>query len=132
VCVAVEPRRFGLPYGFAQSPLLASLALDKSELGRSLNRLHRQGVTVTVYVDDIIISHNEDDRVNEGLLDIRATAAQSNFEVNESKSVGPLEVLNAFNIQLQLGELQILAWRLEEMCGAINPKWARPFQFWHV
>ena len=46
VCVDATSRRFSLPYGFAQSPLLASLALDQSELGNCLRRLHSEGCTV--------------------------------------------------------------------------------------
>jgi Reverse transcriptase (RNA-dependent DNA polymerase) len=119
VCVDLGSRRFALPYGFIQSPLLASLALDKSALGSRLNRLHHIGLTVTVYVDDIIVSSNDEDEVREALLSIRTAAAQSHFPINESKSAGPLPSLNAFNVELKSGELEILADRFEEMCGAV-------------
>jgi hypothetical protein len=43
---------FVLPYGFVQSPILASLALDKSKLGKLLRKLNgRTDITVSVYVD---------------------------------------------------------------------------------
>jgi Reverse transcriptase (RNA-dependent DNA polymerase) len=111
--------RFTLPYGFVQSPLLASVVLDRSELGRCLDGVHRQGLTLTVYVDDIIVSSDDGERVGEALLSIRAAAAKSHFPVNEKKSAGPRRSLHAFNVELQPGELQILADRFEDMCGDV-------------
>jgi Reverse transcriptase (RNA-dependent DNA polymerase) len=119
VCVDHTSRRFALPYGFVQSPLLASLALDKSELGRCLNRLDRRGVRVTVYVDDIIVSCNDKEEVREALLSIRAAATESHFPINEVKSAGPLRSLHAFNVELRAGELEILADRFDEMCEVV-------------
>jgi hypothetical protein len=46
-----------LPYGFIQSPLLASLVLHESTLGKYLDALHRdERFVVAVYMEDIIIS----------------------------------------------------------------------------
>ena len=48
---------FSLPYGFVQSPILASLALDKSGLGRAMSAVARSNHTrLTCYVDDVILS----------------------------------------------------------------------------
>jgi hypothetical protein len=74
---------------------------------------------LTVYVDDIIVSSNNEDVVGESLLSIRAAAAQSHFPVNETKSTGPLRSLHAFNVELQTGELEILQGRFDEMCGMV-------------
>ncbi|HEB57236.1 MAG TPA: hypothetical protein ENI98_13240 [Gammaproteobacteria bacterium] len=48
-----------LPFGFVQSPIIASLCLSKSALGRYLDKLGSTGFKVTVYMDDIIISTSQ-------------------------------------------------------------------------
>lgn len=78
-------RRFVLPYGFAQSPLLASIDLDMSLLGRLLIQLQREGLTLSVYVDDIIVSSDHKDPVQTALSAIIEAARESNYVLNESR-----------------------------------------------
>jgi Reverse transcriptase (RNA-dependent DNA polymerase) len=49
-------RDFSLPFGFPQSPLLATLALSRSALGRQLELIRTQNIRVSIYMDDIILS----------------------------------------------------------------------------
>jgi hypothetical protein len=53
--VGADKTSFVLPFGFVQSPLMAGLCLANSKLGATLARLAKK-FTVTVYVDDIVIS----------------------------------------------------------------------------
>ncbi len=110
-------QRFGLPYGFVQSPLLASLALDKSDLGNCLRQLM---VTATVYVDDIIVSGHNQDQVQEATNSLRAAAERSNFPVNDEKSVGPSTAISAFNIDTDKAGLTIAEKRYAEFCLAVQ------------
>lgn len=63
---------------------------------------------MTVYVDDIIVSCNDEEGVGEALSSIRSAAVESHFPINESKSKGPQRALHSFNIELQFGALEIL------------------------
>jgi Reverse transcriptase (RNA-dependent DNA polymerase) len=116
VCVHQEARRFALPYGFVQSPLLASVALDKSDLGNCCRWLRFDDVEVTVYVDDIIVSASTENDVAAALSLIRSAAQNSQFPINEEKSTGPSTELQAFNIDLETHVMEIAALRYEQMC----------------
>jgi hypothetical protein len=48
---------YSLPYGFIQSPILASIVLAQSPLGACLTEIAER-VLVSVYMDDIAISGN--------------------------------------------------------------------------
>lgn len=119
VCVNQEPRRFALPYGFVQSPLLASIALDKCALGSCLRLLDSGGVRVSTYVDDIIVSATTEDEVAVALSEIRTAARRSNFPINGAKSHGPSTSLQAFNIDVETHGMEIAGERFEEMCQEV-------------
>ena len=109
-----------LPYGFIQSPLLASLALYKSGLGTYLNKLgDDKRFVVTVYVDDIIVSSDDHTELVNVLSALKSKAERSRFAFSNEKEQGPANSISAFNIQLTSGTpLSILAPRLEEFHNA--------------
>lgn len=90
-----------LPYGFVQSPILASLCLDKSALGQYLQKLaRREDIVVSVYVDDIILSSKSEQVLNEVLAEIKERATRSGFVLNADKESPPGPQVTAFNIEL--------------------------------
>lgn len=102
-----------LPYGYAQSPILASLALYESQLGRVLQGLVTSGrVRVSVYVDDIILSGEDVGFLNACVDEIRMSAARSRFALNEAKTQGPDPVVRAFNVNISHMSMEIAADRL--------------------
>lgn len=104
-----------LPFGFVQSPILASLALYKSALGRQLRELPRDhGVRVSVYVDDIILSSEDEASLTEALRLVELTAVASGFPLNKKKQQGPYSGISAFNVKLSNQSLMIEATRLEK------------------
>lgn len=95
--------RYVLPYGFAQSPMLASLVLYRSPLGKFLRELPSK-VVVSVYVDDIAISSNNKRFLKRSYRKLRQKAIQSSFSINEQKTSGPgsaIELFNCYLAQLQ-------------------------------
>src|SRR3546814_19570388 len=46
-------RAFSLPFGFVQSPIVASVVLAQSALGGAIRRLSRDGMPIPVYVDHL-------------------------------------------------------------------------------
>jgi hypothetical protein len=108
-------RDFSLPYGFIQSPALASLALDRSALGRAMKVLARSNHTrLSCYVDDLVLSGVEDDAVESGRLTLIKAAHLSAFVINEAKSQLPGPEVTAFNIVLSNGALTITDDRMRE------------------
>lgn len=111
-----------LPYGFIQSPLLASLALRKSGLGKYLDELHRgKRFVVTVYVDDIIVSGDDLDELRDVLAEMKVKAQRSRLDFSDDKEQGPAAVISAFNIELAKGSpLCALPQKLAEFSDAFQ------------
>lgn len=101
-----------LPYGFVQSPLLASICLRESALGRVLHRLrYTNGIAVSVYVDDIVVSTSEGD-MSAIQKDISVAAQRSAFVLSAIKQQGPGPEVQAFNIDLRHKLLSVSASRI--------------------
>lgn len=104
---------FVLPYGFVQSPILASLALDKSKLGSCLRSLHGSGkVKVSIYVDDIILSGEDEPLLQQAVAQLEQAANASQFPLSTGKTEGPAAGVTAFNIELSHEMLRITDERL--------------------
>ena len=96
-----EGRSF-IPYGFVQSPLLATIALVESHLGRILTTLDQSEVVKSLYVDDIILSHpTYYAAVHNAYRMLMEAADKAGFAVNFDKCQSPSARIEAFNIVLQ-------------------------------
>ena len=108
-------RDFSLPYGFVQSPALASLALDRSALGRSLKAVARSNHTrLSCYVDDIVLSGAEEAAIESSRLTLIDAAHKSGFVFNSVKSQLPGPEITAFNIALTHDVMAITDDRMRE------------------
>ena len=111
----IESKRWVLPYGFLQSPILASLALAKSRLGTILDRLHKTSdMSVSVYVDDIIVSCNDLPKLEKACEVLIAAATKAGLAFNAAKCEGPATTITVFNVELTHANLAIIAKRMEE------------------
>jgi hypothetical protein len=110
-----------IPYGFVQSQIIASLCLDESRLGTYLKKLsNMEGVSVSVYVDDIIVSCDSS-AVSECILKgLNDAAAKANFKLNPLKQEGPATAITAFNIVLKNKSLEISAPRFEQFISTLE------------
>lgn len=104
-----------LPFGFIQSPIIASICLRESTLGKYLHSLSKQpDITVSVYMDDIILSSKSIDDLTEALAIIEQAASRSRLPLNKKKQEGPDRMVTAFNISISQHRLDITAKRLAE------------------
>ena len=104
-----------LPYGFVQSPLLASVCLAESALGRQLQRISfEHDVRVSVYVDDIIVSSKDRDRIAAIKTKLEYAAIRSGFRFNFTKSQGPSPEINAFKIEISHDSMRVSPTRFLE------------------
>lgn len=94
---------YALPYGFVQSPILASLVLISSPVGAYLRGLP-DDITVSVYMDDIALSGNDQEGVTVAFNGLLETLDESGFEINESKTRAPGPAMDVFNCDLVFGE----------------------------
>lgn len=113
-------RDFSLPYGFIQSPVLASLALDRSALGRKMKEIARSNRTrLSSYMDDIILSGLDPEPVESSRLALIEAANQSGFTINHVKSQPTGTKVVAFNVVLSHGGLVLTEERLAEFADAV-------------
>ena len=116
-----NPSRYMLPFGFVQSPVLASLCLRQSALGSFLHKLSkRNDVKVSVYVDDIIVSSNSQETLTDVIAELNHVASISGFAMNEEKFEGPTSGITAFNIELSNANTKISSDRLDKFVSALN------------
>jgi len=97
-----------LPYGFVQSPIISSLVLHKSCVGRIFDNCPNS-LKMTVYVDDIIISStkaNIDTLKNYG-EQLCIAVNQANFKINKEKSIFEVPKIEAFNINISHNDMDI-------------------------
>jgi len=112
-------RCYSLPFGFVQSPILSSLVLFNSEIGKSLSNLRKGGIAVSVYMDDIVLSNNDDLSLESAKHTLELAAESSGFRFNISKSLGPVSELEVFNLHLSFRKLAVSATRMKEFAAAI-------------
>ena len=107
--------KYILPFGFVQSPIIASLCLAKSRLGRFLAASNRKdSYSVSVYMDDIIVSADDKKELQQLLGEIVPISEKSRFFLNKKKQEGPSKEITAFNIKLTNSVLSVTSERLEE------------------
>lgn len=112
-CPDSVEKKYILPFGFVQSPLIASVCLSKSALGNRLREISkRKEFAVSVYMDDIILSSDSTAALNEQLDIIEKTAIRSNFPLNKTKQEGPSASITVFNIYMAHNSLRLTDERL--------------------
>jgi hypothetical protein len=104
--------KHALPIGFVQSPLLASLALMKSEVADAIERARAKGICISVYLDDFIGSHDNEALLTAAYEDIRDTCVAAGFIPNPGKLVSPQAAITAFNCDLTNGSAEVTAARV--------------------
>lgn len=102
-----------LPYGFVQSPLLASICLHRSHFGKVIEKLHSSGyVRISLYMDDLIVSGMNEAITKMAFELLKKSASRSHFELNAKKESQQQPRIECFNIYLSHKSLVITHSRL--------------------
>lgn len=110
--------KYILPFGFIQSPIIASLCLYNSRLGTYLEELGKKGIMVSIYMDDIIISGNSKENLKLIFDEIKSISEKSKFPLNNNKNEMPNSKITVFNIHLSHNYLEITEDRMQEFSEA--------------
>jgi len=95
-------RPYSLPFGFVQSPMLATVALMTSALGNAIAAVHAaRAITVSVYMDDVLLSGECASVLANAKTFLEAAAAESGFTFNPEKGSGPTPSVTVFNLVIQ-------------------------------
>lgn len=106
-------KRSIVPFGFVQSQIIAALCLYESALGACLSRVRKnKNVSISVYVDDIIVSSSDAELCASVLEKLKVAADRAGFTLNAEKQEGPANNITAFNVVLanyllQIGEARL-------------------------
>lgn len=95
-----------LPYGFVQSPILATLVMRDSALGTRLPGLS-PNVAASVYLDDIILSANDKGVLDAAFEQVLVAVAEAGFRVNLEKLVAPTDSMIVFNCLLEFANSEV-------------------------
>jgi len=78
---------------------LATLALEVSQLGKTLKYIRKDGISLTMYVDDILISGPNLATLSRAHQNIIEAAAISKYPLAAEKCSRPSTTISAFNIE---------------------------------
>lgn len=103
-----------LPIGFIQSSALASLVLLRSPIMETLRSSASFASFASVYLDDIIASSNDLDKLSRFYSNLLNSLDRSGFVANRSKLISPAPHINAFNCELKHGFVCVSEFRIRE------------------
>lgn len=113
-------KAYALPYGFPQSPLLASFVLDKSALGQEMRKIATsKEVKVSLFMDDLLLSSANKSSLIKATQRIIASLEKSNFLINTTKSKSVEESIRIFNIHIENNRIAIEQDRLETLISSL-------------
>jgi hypothetical protein len=99
---------YALPYGFIQSPVLATLVLLQSGVGAFLRDLEAQRIVlVTVYMDDVTLSSDDFDALQGAFDRLLVCLAEAEFEISPDKTREPGPTMDLFNCDVQQGRTAV-------------------------
>jgi hypothetical protein len=104
--------RYVLPIGFKQSPALASLVMMRSPLMAMVDRAERAGAFVSIYLDDLICSANDEALLQELYDGFLQACEDANLTPNPTKLVAPTSEIVVFNCELRHGFAQVTPERI--------------------
>lgn len=97
---------YSLPYGFVQSPILASLVIANSAIGDHLRALEPH-VRASVYMDDIALSGADRDELLVAYEQTIALLEQEGFSASPEKLRAPALEIDIFNCDLSGGRTRV-------------------------
>lgn len=100
-----EPH-FALPYGFVQSPILASLVIATSAVGDHLRALEPL-VKVSIYMDDVALSGSSKHAVVSAYERTLGLLVSEGFDSNGDKLRPPAPEIDIFNCDLSAGQTAV-------------------------
>ncbi|WP_336293409.1 reverse transcriptase domain-containing protein [Cronobacter dublinensis] len=108
-----QEKKFAVPYGYPQSPILATLCLRNSHAGHILDRIYKSGVvSVSVYMDDIIVSGKDLNVVYEKFKELCKALEKSRYHLNNVKTQPPSKNIVAFNLEISHKAIKVTSKRL--------------------
>ncbi|TPG61486.1 reverse transcriptase domain-containing protein [Ewingella americana] len=108
-----------IPYGYPQSPILATLCFHQSFCGKLINIISKSGqISVSIYMDDILLSSDDLSQLEIAFNSVKAALAKSGYCINERKTQSPSTMVKVFNLELSQQSLRVSPKRIVEFLQA--------------
>ena len=104
---------YALPYGFVQSPLIATVVLAHSQIGNFLRNLDKS-ITASVYMDDICLSGPDQAALQLALEGLIQAVGEAGLKLNDGKTVLPSDKIDIFNCRMEQGNTEVLQIRVDK------------------
>lgn len=99
---------YALPYGFVQSPILATLVLMRSPVGEFLRSISANGVvSPSVYMDDILLSSDDNTALGTAFDELKGKLQEANFMLSATKERPPSAAMDVFNCNICHGKSEV-------------------------
>jgi hypothetical protein len=115
--VVVEGRKKVLPYGFCQSPILATLALEMSHLGSELKIWSGTGISISVYMDDVLVSCDDQKTLLDATNALVGAADLAGFPLSKDKLSVAVPEVESFNCCVKRGSVTVTDRRLNKFAA---------------
>lgn len=110
--------KWALPYGFVQSPILASLVLATSAVGDHIISLPRS-ILPAIYMDDISLSSNDRSGLQDAFERTLAVLEKDGFAASAEKMRPPASTIDIFNCDLTQGRCNVRDERIAAFRDAV-------------
>jgi len=104
---------YSLPYGFVQSPILATLVMMNSVAGTFFRNLGAN-VAISVYMDDISLSSDDRNGLKDTFEATWLRLEEASFVINRGKVREPGTAMDLFNCDLEHGRTAVQQTRVAE------------------
>lgn len=109
-----EPN-YALPYGFVQSPILATVVLLESVVGTLLRQLYNTpDLAISLYMDDIALSSDDEKLLDDSHRRLLAALNEANYELSPEKTCPPTYTLELFNCHMTTGATVVMQTRIDK------------------
>lgn len=99
---------YSVPFGFVQSPMLATLALMSSALGGAITTIYSTGtVVMSVYMDDLLLSGDCAANLDAAKVSLEVAADKAGFAFNPEKGSGPAPSVTVFNLKIRRNDMEL-------------------------
>ncbi len=121
--------KYVLPIGFKQSPHIASLILMHSPIVAAIEDQRAKGVIISVYLDDIVGSSEDEEALKSAYDAIKAACAAAHLTPNPEKLIEPAPKIVAFNCNLMSGTAEVTYERIAKFYAKYpNPSSRESFE----
>ena len=109
-----------LPFGFVQSPILASVVLATSAFGAAIQMISAKGIAISIYMDDVLVSSDDVNELIAVQNELMVAVATAGFSFGSAKKSDPSPSADLFNLNISNNSMALTSRRIAEFVDALK------------